>query len=87
MAAGRNSAQGLTDARSLVSRSWLKEMMSLIRGEPFIMEGTDPEQLMKKHQEYRLQMDKQLSKSQLVKEDGRSLIRKGTFRSQQVRPD
>lgn len=51
------------------------------------MEGTDPEQLMKKHQEYRLQMDKHLSKSQLVKEDGRSLIRKGTFRSQQVRPN
>lgn len=51
------------------------------------MDGADPEQLMKKHQEYRLQMDRHLSKSQLVKEDGRSLIQNGNFMSQQVRMD
>lgn len=51
------------------------------------MDGTDPEQLMKKHHEYRLQMDRHLSKSQLVKEDGRSLIQNGNFMSQQVRMD
>lgn len=51
------------------------------------MDGADPEQLMKKHHEYRLQMDRHLSKSQLVKEDGRSLIQKGNFMSQQVRMD
>ncbi|XP_056867453.1 spectrin beta chain, non-erythrocytic 5 isoform X2 [Takifugu flavidus] len=64
--------------------TWLKEMMSLVRGEPLIMDGADPEQLMKKHQEFRLQIDRQLGKSQLVKEEGRSLIRKGNFMSQQV---
>lgn len=62
-------------------------MMSLVRGEPLIVDGTDPEQLMKKHHEFRLQIDRQLSKSQLVKEEGRSLIRKGNFMSQQVRMD
>lgn len=51
------------------------------------MDGTDPEQLMKKHHEFRLQIDRQLSKSQLVKEEGRSLIRKGNFMSQQVSMD
>lgn len=72
---------------SLVFRTWLKEMMSLVRGEPLILDGSDPEQLMKKHREYRLQIDRQLSKSQLVKEEGRSLIQKGSFMSQQVRTD
>lgn len=65
----------------------MKEMMSLVRGEPLVMDGADPEQLMKKHHEYRLQMDRHLSKSQLVKEDGRSLIQNGNFMSQQVRMD
>lgn len=75
----------LTRALALVFRTWLKEMASLVRGEPLITDGTDPEQLVKKHQEFRLQIDRQLGKSQLVQEEGRTLIRKGNFMSQQVR--
>lgn len=89
--AGCNTPGGfntvLTQVLALVFRTWLKEMMSLVRGEPLITDGTDPEQLMKKHHEFRLQIDRQLSKSQLVQEEGRSLIRKGNFMSQQVRMD
>lgn len=85
--AGYSSSGSFNIVLTLVFRTWLEEMMSLVRGEPLIMDGTDPEQLMKKHREFRLQIDRQLSKSQLVKEEGGSLIRKGNFRSQQVRRD
>lgn len=71
----------------LVFRTWLKEMMSLVRGEPLIVGGADPEQLVKKHHEFRLQIDRQLSKSQRVHEEGRSLIRRGNFMSRQVGMD
>lgn len=59
-------------------------MLSLVRGEVLSTEGTDLEQLIKKHDEYRLQIDRQLSKSQAVKEEGRQLIEEGSFMSQEV---
>lgn len=60
-------------------------MLSLVRGEVLSMEVTDLEQLIKKHDEYRLQIDRQLSKSQAVKDEGRQLIEEGSFMSQEVR--
>ncbi|XP_039992754.1 spectrin beta chain, non-erythrocytic 5 isoform X2 [Xiphias gladius] len=64
--------------------AWLKEMLSLVRGEAQSVEGTDLEQLIKKHDEYRVQIDRQLSKSQAVKDEGRRLIEDGNFMSQEV---
>ncbi|XP_035529504.1 spectrin beta chain, non-erythrocytic 5 [Morone saxatilis] len=64
--------------------AWLREMLSLVRGEALSVEGTDLEQLIKKHDEYRIQMDRQFSKSQAVKEDGRRLIEEGHFMWQEV---
>lgn len=64
-------------------RSWLKEMLSLVRGEQS-MEGTELEQLIKKHSEYRIQIDRHLSKSQAVKDEGKRLIEDGNFMCQEV---
>ncbi|XP_060938197.1 spectrin beta chain, non-erythrocytic 2 [Limanda limanda] len=61
--------------------AWLREMLSLVRGE---VQGGDLEQLLKQHQEYRVQMDRQLSRSQAVKDEGRRLVEDGSFMSQQV---
>lgn len=66
-------------------RAWLREVLSLLRGEALGGEGTDLEQLIKKHEEYRIQIDKQLSKSQAVKDEARRLIEEGNFMSQEVR--
>lgn len=60
-------------------------MLSLIRGEALSGEGSDWEQLIKKHDEYRVQIDRQLSKSQATKEEGLRLIRDQHFMSQEVR--
>ncbi|XP_047467733.1 spectrin beta chain, non-erythrocytic 5 [Mugil cephalus] len=65
--------------------AWLREMLSLIRGEAQSGEGSDWEQLIKKHDEYRLQMDRQRSKSQATKEEGLRLIRDKHFMSQEVK--
>ncbi|KAG7215088.1 hypothetical protein INR49_011666 [Caranx melampygus] len=64
--------------------AWLKEMLSLVRGEALSVEGADLEQLVKKHEEYRVQIDRQLGKSQAVKDEGRRLIEGGNFMSQEV---
>ncbi|XP_067469592.1 spectrin beta chain, non-erythrocytic 5 isoform X2 [Thunnus thynnus] len=64
--------------------AWLREMLSLVRGELQAGEGTDLEQLIKKHDEYRVQIDRQLSKSQAVKDDGRRLLEGGNFMSKEV---
>lgn len=66
-------------------RAWLREMLSLVRGELQGGEVTDLEQLIKKHDEYRVQIDRQLSKSQAVKDDGRRLLENGNFMLQEVR--
>ncbi|KAI1895008.1 hypothetical protein AGOR_G00101700 [Albula goreensis] len=72
----------LTDSRELVV--WLKETLSLVKGEGLGGEGGDLEQLLKQHEEYRLQIDKQLDKSQGVKEEGHHLVEAGNFMSQEV---
>ncbi|XP_041668259.1 spectrin beta chain, non-erythrocytic 5 [Cheilinus undulatus] len=64
--------------------NWLKEMLSLVRVETLNMEGADLEQLIKKHEEYRVQIDRQLSKSQTVKEEGGRLVEEGNFMSKEV---
>ncbi|XP_036927334.1 spectrin beta chain, non-erythrocytic 5 isoform X2 [Acanthopagrus latus] len=64
--------------------AWLREMLSLVRGEVLTVEGADLQQLIKKHQEYRLLIDRQLSKSKAVKEEGRRLMDGGHFMSQEV---
>lgn len=68
----------------LCSRAWLKEMLSLVRGEPQSVKGSDLEQLIKKHDEYRVQIDRQLSKSQATKQKGKCLIEDGNFMSEKV---
>ena len=70
---------------SLFLSSWLREMLSLVRGEVLGGEGTDLEQLITKHHEYHLQMERQLHKSQAVKDEGRRLVLEGNFMSQEVR--
>ena len=65
-------------------RAWLKEMLSLAHGEVQSMEGADLEQLLKKHEEYHVQIDRHLSKSQAVKDKGRRLIDDGNYMSQEV---
>ncbi|XP_054470225.1 LOW QUALITY PROTEIN: spectrin beta chain, non-erythrocytic 5 [Anoplopoma fimbria] len=62
----------------------LRETLSLVRGEALSVEGGDPEQLLKKHEEYRVQMDRQLGKSQAAKEEGRRLIEGGNHMSPEV---
>ncbi|KAK5886954.1 hypothetical protein CesoFtcFv8_017933 [Champsocephalus esox] len=64
--------------------AWLREMLSLVRSEALSVEGNDLEHLIKKHEEYRVQIDRQLSKSLAVKEDGRRLIEGGNFMSPEV---
>ncbi|XP_030614955.1 spectrin beta chain, non-erythrocytic 5 [Archocentrus centrarchus] len=64
--------------------AWLKEMLSLVRGEPQSGKGSDLEQLIKKHDEYRVQIDRQLSKSQATKQKGKCLIEDGNFMSEKV---
>ncbi|XP_056249803.1 spectrin beta chain, non-erythrocytic 5 [Seriola aureovittata] len=61
-----------------------KEMLSLVRVEAQSVEGGDLEQLLKKHEEYRVQIDRQLSKSQAVKDEGRRLIEERNFMYQEV---
>ncbi|XP_078145742.1 spectrin beta chain, non-erythrocytic 5 [Centroberyx gerrardi] len=64
--------------------AWLREMLSLVRGEALGGEGTDLEQLIKKHEEYHVQIDRQLNKSQAVKDEGRCLMDEGNFMCQEV---
>uniref|UniRef100_I3J096 Spectrin, beta, non-erythrocytic 5 n=1 Tax=Oreochromis niloticus TaxID=8128 RepID=I3J096_ORENI len=64
--------------------AWLKEMLSLVRGEPQSSEGSDLEQLIKKHDEYRVQIDRQLIKSTAIKQKGSRLIEDGNFMSEKV---
>ncbi|XP_029982912.1 spectrin beta chain, non-erythrocytic 5 [Sphaeramia orbicularis] len=64
--------------------SWLKEMLSLLRVDPLGLEATDLDQLIKKHNEYRVQIDRQLSKSQAVKGEGRRLMEDGNYMSHEV---
>lgn len=47
-------------------------------------EVKDLEQLIKRHEEYRTQIDRQLDKSEMVKNEGRRLMEEGNFMSHKV---
>ncbi|XP_028251320.1 spectrin beta chain, non-erythrocytic 5 [Parambassis ranga] len=64
--------------------AWLREMLSLVGGEARSGDGSELEQLIKKHNEYRVQIDRQLIKSQAVKDEGQRLIDERHFMSQEV---
>lgn len=53
-------------------------------GEGLGGEVKDLEQLIKRHDEYRTQIDRQLDKSEIVKNEGRRLMEEGNFMSQEV---
>lgn len=59
-------------------------MLSLVGGEARSGDGSELEQLIKKHNEYRVQIDRQLIKSQAVKDEGQRLIDERHFMSQEV---
>lgn len=69
----------------LCLRAWLREMLSLVRGEALSIDSVDLEQLIKKHAEYRLQIDRQLSKSKGMKEEGRRLLQDEIVMSREVK--
>ncbi|KAL6106061.1 sptbn5 [Pungitius sinensis] len=64
--------------------AWLRETLSLVGGEPLAVGGGDPEQLLMKHQEHRVQVDRLLCKSEAAKDEGRSLMEGGAFMSKEV---
>ncbi|XP_049319614.1 spectrin beta chain, non-erythrocytic 5 isoform X1 [Astyanax mexicanus] len=72
----------LTNWRELMA--WLKESLSLVTGEGLRGEAKDLTQLIKRHEEYRTQIDRQLDKSEMVKNEGRRLIQEGNFMSQEL---
>lgn len=69
---------------TLSPRAWLREMLSLVGVEASSVEGADVEQLIRKHGDHQLQIERQLSKSQGVKEEGRRLIQEGSAVSREV---
>ncbi|XP_026142105.1 spectrin beta chain, non-erythrocytic 5 isoform X1 [Carassius auratus] len=72
----------LTEWRELMG--WLKETLSLVTGEGVGSEVKDLEQLSKRHEEYRTQIDRQLDKSEMVKNEGRRLMEEGNFMSHEL---
>jgi len=55
-----------------------------VTGEGVGGEVKDLEQLIKRHNEYRTQIDRQLDKSEMVKNEGRHLMEEGNFMSHEV---
>ncbi|XP_053365454.1 spectrin beta chain, non-erythrocytic 5 isoform X1 [Clarias gariepinus] len=72
----------LTDWRELMA--WLRESLSLVIGEGLRSEVKDLAQLIKRHEEYHTQIEKQLDKSEMVKNEGRGLIQKGNFMNEEL---
>ncbi|XP_043119308.1 spectrin beta chain, non-erythrocytic 5 isoform X2 [Puntigrus tetrazona] len=72
----------LTEWRELMG--WLKETLSLVTGEGVGGEVKDLEQIIKRHEEYRTQIDRQLDKSETVKNEGRRLMEEGNFMSHEL---
>ncbi|XP_050989413.1 spectrin beta chain, non-erythrocytic 5 isoform X1 [Labeo rohita] len=72
----------LTEWRELMG--WLKETLSLMTGDGVGGEVKDLEQLIKRHEEYRTQIDRQLDKSEMVKNEGRRLMEEGNFMSHEL---
>ncbi|XP_066510159.1 spectrin beta chain, non-erythrocytic 5 [Hoplias malabaricus] len=72
----------LTEWRELMA--WFKESLSLVTGEGLRGEVKDLTHLIKRHEEYRTQIDRQLDKSEMIKNEGRRLIQEGNFMSQEL---
>ncbi|XP_067099877.1 spectrin beta chain, non-erythrocytic 5 [Osmerus mordax] len=72
----------LTDWTELMA--WLKETLSLVRGEGLGGERADLEQLIKKHEEYHIQIDRQFNQSQAMKDRGKRLAEDGSFMCQEL---
>ncbi|KAG7510030.1 spectrin beta chain, non-erythrocytic 5 [Solea senegalensis] len=64
--------------------AWLKEMLSLMRGEGQSVEGVDLEHLIEKHDERHAHIERQLKKSCAVKDEGWRLVGEGSFMSREV---
>ncbi|XP_061843662.1 spectrin beta chain, non-erythrocytic 5 [Nerophis lumbriciformis] len=62
--------------------TWLREMLVLVSGEA--AEGSDLEELIKRHQEYKVQMERLVIRCQEVKGDGWRLLEDRTFMSKEV---
>ncbi|KAG7328102.1 hypothetical protein KOW79_008046 [Hemibagrus wyckioides] len=72
----------LTDWRELMA--WLRESLSLVTGEGLRGEVKDLAQLIKRHEEYHTQIERQLDKSEMVKNEGRRLMQERNFMSEEV---
>ncbi|KAM8834261.1 LOW QUALITY PROTEIN: spectrin beta chain, non-erythrocytic 5 [Synchiropus picturatus] len=62
----------------------LREILTLARGELHSSQDSDLEHLLKKHEELRAQIDRQLLRARSLKEDGKRLIRDRNVWSQEV---
>lgn len=67
-----------------LDRAWLRESLSLVTGEGLRGEVKDLAQLIKRHEEYHTQIERQLDKSEVMKNEGRHLIQEGNFMSEEV---
>ncbi|KAI5616449.1 spectrin beta chain, non-erythrocytic 5 isoform X2 [Silurus asotus] len=72
----------LNDWRELIA--WLRESLSLVAGEELRGEVKDLAQLIKRHEEYHTQIERQLDKSEMVKIKGRQLIHEGNLMSEEL---
>ncbi|KAF7704200.1 hypothetical protein HF521_021272 [Silurus meridionalis] len=72
----------LNDWRELMA--WLRESLSLVTGEELRGEVKDLAQLIKRHEEYHTQIERQLDKSEMVKIKGRQLIHEGNLMSEEL---
>ncbi|KAK3538029.1 hypothetical protein QTP70_027382 [Hemibagrus guttatus] len=72
----------LTAWRELMA--WLRESLSLVTGEGLRGEVKDLAQLIKRHEEYHTQIERQLDKSEMVKNEGRRLMQEGNFMSEEL---
>ncbi|TRY84982.1 hypothetical protein DNTS_028857 [Danionella cerebrum] len=63
---------------------WLKETLSLMAEEGTGCEHKDLDQLIKRHNECRTQIDRQLDRSEIIKKDGGHLMEEGNFMSHEL---
>nr|XP_057947283.1 spectrin beta chain, non-erythrocytic 5-like isoform X2 [Doryrhamphus excisus] len=64
--------------------TWLREMLVLVKGEGQAGEGSDLEELIKRHEEYKVQMERLVIRCQEVKSDGWRLLKDRSFMSKEV---
>ncbi|XP_054653046.1 spectrin beta chain, non-erythrocytic 1 isoform X2 [Dunckerocampus dactyliophorus] len=64
--------------------TWLREMLVLVKGEGQAGEGNDLEELIKRHKEYKVQMERLVIRCQEVKRDGWRLLEDRNFMAKEV---